>query len=186
MSSDAKNVSAAKPAVGGAVSVAPVGTALPEDATTQLNVAFKSLGYCSDDGLTNANSPETDEQNAWGGAVVLTLQTSKSDTFQFKLIESLNVDVLKTVYGADNVTGNLESGLEIAASNDEPEQYSWCIDMILKGGILKRIVIPCAAITEIGDITYKDDEATGYECTISAVPDENQKTHYEYLVKKTS
>ena len=48
--SDVNNVSAGKPKIGGAVFVAPIGTELPEDVTTQLNAAFKGLGYCSDDG----------------------------------------------------------------------------------------------------------------------------------------
>lgn len=41
--SDAKNVSAGKPKVGGAIFRAPTGTELPTDATTQLNDAFKGL-----------------------------------------------------------------------------------------------------------------------------------------------
>ena len=56
MANTVANVSAGKPAVGGAVFVAPTGTTLPTDATTALGSAFKALGYCSDDGLTNSNS----------------------------------------------------------------------------------------------------------------------------------
>ena len=129
---DAKNVSAAKPKIGGSVFVAPLGTKLPEDAKSELDTKFNSLGYCSDDGVSNNNSPETDTQKAWGGAVVLNLFSGKEDTFKLKLIEALNVNVLKTVYGSSNVTGDLDTGLTIKAKNEEPEQFSWVIDMILK------------------------------------------------------
>ena len=44
---DATKVTAAKPKTGGAVFCAPLGTALPTDATTKLNEAFKNLGYAS-------------------------------------------------------------------------------------------------------------------------------------------
>lgn len=182
--SNVQNVSAAKPNVGGAISVAPLGTAVPTDATTALAAAYKKLGYVSDDGLTNNNTPETDTIKAWGGDIVLTPQTEKSDEFSFTLIEVENLDVLKTIYGESNVTGDLDTGIHIKATTEELPHYVFVIDMILNSNVIKRIVIPNASITEIGEIAYKDDELVGYETTINALPVEGT-THHEYIKKAT-
>ncbi len=182
----ADNVTAAKPKVGGAIHVAPVGTKLPTSVSTALDEAFKSLGYVSQDGVSNSNSPERESFKAWGGDTVLTSQTSKDDTFKFKLIEAMNADVLKAVYGDDNVTGTLEAGITVKANSGEQPPMAWVIDMILKKGAAKRIVIPSAAVTEVGEIVYKDNDTTGYETTITAEPDESGNTHYEYIMGGSS
>jgi hypothetical protein len=183
MANTATNVTAGKPKVGGAIYRAPIGTTLPTDATTALDNAFVCLGYVSEDGLTNDNSPESEDIKAWGGDTVLTLQTSKEDTFGFTLIEALNIEVLKTIYGDANVTGTLATGITVKANNKELDEYVWAIDMVLRGGALKRIVIQDGKVSEVGTITYADGEAVGYETTLGTSPDAQGNTHYEYIQK---
>jgi hypothetical protein len=185
---NASNVSAGKPKVGGAVYRAPLGATLPTDATTSLNDAFVPLGYTSEDGLTNENSPGSDGVKAWGGDTVLTLQTEKPDTFGFTLIEALNVEVLKAIYGDNNVSGTLDTGIVVRANSEEQEACCWVFELVTRGNTLKRIVIPNGKVSEVGEITYKDDEAIGYETTVAAMPSEaiEGDTHREYIKKATT
>jgi len=182
MANTATNVSTGKPNKSGAIFFAPLGTALPTDADATRDAAFVALGYVSEDGLTNDNSPESSQIKAWGGDTVLNMQTERPDSFQFTLIEVLNVDVLKAVYGNSNVVVDSQTGnITIKATADELNGGSWIIDMIMRGGRKKRIVIPNGTISELGTITYKDDEAVGYQLTITDVPDEDGVYHYEYI-----
>lgn len=180
------HVTVGKPKVGGAIFWAPLGTELPTDATTVLNTAFANLGYISEDGVVNSNSPESDDIKAWGGSTVLTTQTGKTDTFQFTLIEALSVAPLRLVYGAANVTGDLSTGITIKANDTQQDSGCLVIDMIMRGGVLKRIVLPSAAVSEVGDISYTDSDAVGYQTTLTASPDTTGNTHYEYIVDPTA
>ena len=175
------NVTAAKPKIGGAIYIAPVGTALPTDATSVLGNDFVELGYASEDGLTNNNTPESDTIKAWGGDTVLTLMTSREDTFSVTLIEATNIEVLKLVYGDDNVTGTLAAGITIKANSKDLDEHAFVIDMVLKDGAAKRIVIPQAKVSEIGEISYTDSDAVGYETTLMCAADDAGNTHYEYI-----
>ena len=181
MANTAANVSAGKPNVSGAVYRAAAGTTPPSDATTALAADYKALGYCSDAGLVNSNSPEMTNIKAWGGDTVLVIQKSKEDTFKVTLIEALNLEVLKAVYGSANVTGALGTGVTVEASSDEPDEGVWAVDMVLNSSTVKRVVIPHGKITEVGDITYSDTAAIGYEVTITCTPDTSGNTHYEYI-----
>lgn len=176
-------VSAGKPLVGGAIYRAPIGTQLPTSALTPLSAAFKSLGYVSEDGLTNENSRSSEDIKEWGGSTVMTTTIDKTDKFKFTLIESLNIEVLKTVFGNENVSGSLESGITVKSNAKELESASYVADILMRDGFIKRIIIPEAKISDIGEIVYKKDAAVGYECTLTAFLDASENTHYERIQK---
>ena len=52
--------------------------------------------------------------------------------------------------------------------------------MILNGA-LKRVVIPAGQVTNVNEVTYDDTSAVGYAVTLSALPDSEGNTHYEYF-----
>ena len=189
MGNTATNVSVGKPVAAGAVYTAPFGTTLPTSATATLGNAFTCLGYVSEDGLKNNNTPSSTDIKAWGGDTVATTQTEKTDTFQLELIEALNVDVLKAVYGSANVSGTLGTGITVRANSAEAEPMVWVYDTILNGGYIKRIVVPNGKITQLAEISYKDNEAIGYDVTITAMPGDatfGNDTHKEYIAMPAS
>lgn len=184
---NAQNVTAGKPKVGGAIYRAPLGTTLPTSATEELDAAFANVGYISEDGLVNSNSPTSENIKAWGGDIVLTTLTEKPDTFQFTLIEAMSIDALKAVYGDANVSQDAGTGeITVHANSSQQPNNAWVVDMTLKDNTLKRIVIPDAGVSAVGDVTYADGSAVGYQTTISAMPDENANTHTEYIYKVTT
>lgn len=182
----AANVTAAKPAITGCVSTAPVGTTLPTTAAAELDAAFKRLGYLTEDGLTNSLGISTEQIKAWGGDVVLNTQTERTDRWGFGLMEVLNPDVLKATFGDDNVSGDLATGITVKSNGLEMGPHSYVFDTILNGNVLKRVVIPNGTLSELEDISYKSDEAVVYNQTIIATPDGDGNTHYEYISKKAA
>lgn len=176
------NVTAGKPKIGGSIYRAPLGTDVPTNATTALDTSFKCLGYVSDEGVTNSTSIESEDIKAWGGDTVLTPQTGKTDTFQMSLLESLNIEALKAYFGDANVTGtDIKTGIAIKCNSQELQPSIWVVEMIAAGNIPHRVVIPNAKPTEMEDITYVDNEPVALGMTLTALPDEDGQTHYEYF-----
>lgn len=178
-------VTYAKPKVGGAISVAPVGTTLPTDATTALAEGFNAVGYISEDGFTNAITRKSTDIKAWGGDTVLSVQTEFDNKYKTVFLDSIDLNVLKAIYGEANVSGSLSAGLDVKINNKELDEMSVVVDMILKDGTLERIVVARAKITELGDIVYKSDDALAYEVTFTSYPDANGDCAHNYY-KKTS
>lgn len=165
-------VTAAKPQKGGAFFAAPLNTPIPADATTTLNTAFVKLGYLSEDGFENPIETESSDLKAFGGDVVLTQQTGYKETFKTKLLQSLDPDVLREVFGQENVTqtSGADKMITVRHNSKVLPRRVLVFEVLLTGGLVKRIVIPEGQLTERGSTVYKDGEAVGYEVTFAAYP----------------
>lgn len=180
-SNNASNVSVGKPKASGAIFVAPKGTEVPKGAVAALAEAYKNIGYASDSGVVNSVSTENESISAWGGDEVLNLRTSRSETYKFKAIETNDV-TLKLVYGSENVTVADEGIAVIHNGIDLPEQVI-VFEIAMSGSRVKRVVVPNAKVTNVGDVSYVDNDAIGYEVTVSALPDGQGNTAYEYIAE---
>ena len=178
---DSSNVSTGKPAVGGAIFVAPAGTTVPTDATTPLAGAFVGLGYVSEDGLTNTVETDTNDVNAWGGDTVLSEQTSYKETFGFGLIETKEA-ALAQYYGPENVEVDGSGNITVKHNGRTlPEQVA-VVETVLSDGRVKRTVIPKAKMSDrSGDVTYTDGDAVTYPIVWNAKPDQNGDTAIDYI-----
>lgn len=185
MANNASNVTFGKPKVGGGIWRAPLGTTLPTDAVTALDAAFVNLGYIADTGVVNNNSPTVETIRAWGGDVVATPQTEKTDTYAFGFLEYLKKEVQETVHGKSNVSGDLDTGMSIRKNSTALDEYVYVIEQVLRGGVLSRTVIPDGAITEIGEVSYVDNDVAQYPVTITAMASDqiDGDTAREYLKK---
>ena len=182
MGNDTNNVFVAKPKSGGAVFVAPARTALPTDAKTALSNDFACLGFISENGAEQETGDETQEFKAWGGEKVLTSRVSHEEKQKMTFIEQ-NIEVLKQVYGADNVDGTWEDGISVRHNNLEREEYVYVIETVLGKTRVNRLVIPRGKVMEVGGIVRKDNELFGYDATIDCMVDSEGNNAYEYFAQ---
>jgi len=178
---DSNSVSFGKPKSSGAVFVAPAGTPLPTNAHVALNVAFKGLGYVSEEGLVNTVETDTENINAWGGDLVLVGQTAFTEMFTANLIET-NVEVLRTYYGTGNVVLEANGSITVTERGLMLPRVVVVFELVLTGGRIKRIVIANGQIADrSGEITYVDGEAINYPAAFFAFADSTGQTHVEYI-----
>ena len=184
MANTAANVVAGVPLATGGVLIGATTATAPTTAVSVL-VGFTAGGYIGEDGVTEANERSTDRIRAWGGDTVKVVQTEHNVTYSFTFLETLNAEVLKAVYGEDNVTttaaGASTGTLHEVAVNAAVLPHKSYIFEVKDGDAKIRIYVPDGQITEVGEITYSDSEVVGYEVTVEAFSDELGNKAYKFL-----
>lgn len=184
------NVTFSKPGTSadksGYIWVAPLGTAIPTDATAALDKAFVGLGYLSEDGLTEPASFEPgDDIVAAGGDTVAQADPTFSKTWTGTCIEALNEDLLKVAYGSANVTvtpaSTTDGSITIKEQAGDIEHHVIVIDEMLKGGRKRRNVMADATFLITGDISHVHTALVNFEFTITAYPTANQPAQTQYI-----
>lgn len=185
------NVTFSKPGTSanksGYIWVAPLGTELPADASTELGEEFVGLGYLSEDGLTEPAAFEAgDDIVAAGGDTVAQADPTFSKTWTGTCIEALNEDLLKVAYGSSNVT--VESAtptkdgmITVKEQASGVEHHVIVIDEMLKGGRKRRNVMADATFLLTGDVSHVHTALVNFEFTINAYPTDTQPAQTQYI-----
>ncbi len=167
----------------GAIAKAPIGTALPTDATTALDAAFVSGGYVSENGLSLTPEYSTTDIREWNGNLVRRLKESFDGTLGWEMLQT-DAESMRTAFGDDSVTvteADRTHGTRMAIQlgKDLPERASWAFNM-KDGDARTRIVVPDGQITTVGEVSFTSSAAVVWPVTLSTYPDENGVSIYIY------
>lgn len=172
------NVSSAKGVKGGYIFSAPEGTALPTDIKTQLDPAFKCLGFISEDGYVETVDEDADDINDMNGDVMDSTNSNRVESAQLTLAE-IKAATLKRQYGDANVTD--ENGIITVKHNaDSHDVFAYVLELVLKNGRRWRKVVPKGKSSELDDLTIASSELCQRALTMKYLTDEQGNTCYDY------
>jgi hypothetical protein len=186
------NVYAAEPLATGTCFVAELGTtALTKtdftSGTALSDTDWTDLGHIGEDGYTETKDVNLEDKRNFGGRVVKVLQTEVTWTYKFVFLESVNSDVLKAVYGENNVDVTPAAGengaiIEVRKTALKLPHQMWCIDTVDSDqGARYRAFLPDAQIVEIGDVVLVHSDTVMYEVTLRAFEDANGVSIYTWI-----
>lgn len=165
--------------VTGAIFVAPKGTTLPTDATTNLSGSFVLLGFTSDAGVTISESTSTEDLRAWEGrTVVMTAVTEYTESVSFTPIQC-NSDVAKLMWGNDAVTIGGDGSIHAKHHGKTMEPVVIAIETTPRTGIVKRYT-GTFQLTERGEHVMNGAQVEGRQLTFKAIADDSGYTMHEY------
>lgn len=167
------NITIGHPKANGAIFFAPLGTAMPTSADEDLDPAFQNLGYVTEDGVTISTEEENDTIKAWGPEDVITTQTSYGKTVNLALLETARANVLKFLYGDDNVTENSDGSLAWDDTGDPLPRGIFVVDTLQNNGdtsprFKRQIFGDSQFVDRSGDHVYNDTDPLSFPVVIKA------------------
>lgn len=179
---DASNVGVAKGRPGGYAWVAPEGTALPLDMSQTMDKAagFQSLGYISEDGVTNSTDTSSDDVKDWGGNVIKSNMSDYSETYQAMFLETRE-SVLKSTFGEDNVSTDAKGVTHVRHNQNFTKPRVYVFENVAGDDMVCRTIIPRGQVTERDDVTRNNSDMFGYTPTIKALADANGDCAHDYI-----
>lgn len=175
---NAANVSAGKGVKGGYIYSAPVGTTLPTDVETELDPAFKVLGFISEDGYVETVEEDSNDIVDMNGDLMDSSNSNRVESAQFTLAE-IKAETLKRQYGENNVTD--ENGIiTVKHNSDSHPVFAYVLELVLKNNRRWRKVVPQGQSSELDDLTIASSELCQRALTMKYLTDENGNTCYDY------
>jgi hypothetical protein len=151
----------------GEVFVAPVATAMPVTHSEALNVAFKGLGYTTDDGVTMNQAIEVNEITSWQSFYPTDRRvTGKDLTVNFAL-QQINKDTWNFNFGGGTWTGT--TTFTYAPPAASVLDYRAMVIHLVDGADITRILIPKGVVQESGEFQSRKADPGTFALTFGLV-----------------
>lgn len=154
--------------------------AAPTDFTSPTS-PWLPLGAISEDGLTYGFDEDAEQFTPWGlAAPFRTVVTRSVRTFSVTLWETNRRIVRSVMYRlavADLApdAGGIHSFSETASPTPDRRAWLW---HVYDGDTMESFFVPEGEISDRSDVTFKQDEMSGYEIEMTAYPDASGITVY--------
>jgi hypothetical protein len=153
---------------------APAGTTAPTDATTALGSEWSTLGYLSEDGVTLAQSTNSEDIYPWQGrSPVRTMITERNLSMDFSMLE-FNEQNLQLYFGMEQTTTASGDTWSLNVVSNAPAQiYSFCID-VADMDLKVRYYIPRGTLSDAGDLEITDSGVMALPVTLKTLDDQGE------------
>lgn len=182
MAVNVKNAFIAKPMdAGTAFSFAPGAFPLPTDATTPLvqGIADTDHGAVDENGFSVAPSRSSAKIKMFGGGTFGSTQTDFEEQIKITFLEDDNINVLESVFGAENVIVESAGKKTIYHTDEELPLRSWIIQAEYDKKS-KRYVVELARVVEVAEAKSDHKEPTKWELTLDVFKGSSGKYVVEY------
>lgn len=176
---DTANISVGKGVAGGYMFVAPAGTTIPTDNTTELDTKFVNMGYLGEDGISFSDSSSNDKFVDMNGDTIGTTagEVEKSFTVKFNEVKK---DSWAVIYGKENVTDS-QGVLKVVDNGPTEEEHVAVFELLLKNGRKWRRIVPRMKLGETGDWSVVYSELVAREATFTALKDGANGYYVDYI-----
>lgn len=161
--------------------VAAVGTPAPTSPLEQPVAPWEPLGAISDDGLVYGFDEDSQQFTPWGlTSPFRTTITQSIRTFQLTLWETARVAVQSVMYrlpASELQPGDEEITHFAETASPTPDRRAWWF-LVMDGDTARGFYVPQGEVSDRSDVTFKQDEMSGYQITVTAYPDDAGNTVY--------
>lgn len=155
----------------GQIYIAPVGTTAPTTTVGQWPAGWIPLGSITEDGPSMTPSMDVSEIKEWQSLYpIRRVVNGRGLDWKFK-VQQRNQTTFLLAFGGGTIAETAPGSTVFTYTPPSAafiDERAFGLE-VQDGSIIDRYILTRGMVTNIGDITFKRDEATGFELTVSAL-----------------
>lgn len=154
----------------------------PKNATDEWNpgLEFVTAGFISEDGVTKSVDKSTEKIKDWNLDVVIVVTTEHDVKLSVTFLESANADVLKMIYGDDNVIIDGDD-IHVRETSDDPPHRSIGFDIKGQADARARGFAADVQVTTAPEVTFVKKDIIKYEVELECFSDVTNAKFHQFM-----